>query len=125
MSNKDYTKYAKVNEAVEPVVETPVAPVVEPVVEAPVAETVKHVVVPVVEAPAEPEKCDEVKTGHVFGCAKLNVRKAPESKADIICTIPCQTEVEINVDKSTEDFYKIYTASGVEGFCMKTYIIIK
>lgn len=123
MSVKDYTKYTKpANVAAEKV---EVAPV-EPVVEAPVTETVEPVVeAPVVEAPAEPEKCDEAKTGRVYGCAKLNVRKAPDAKADVICTIPCHAEVEINVDKSTEDFYKICTSSGVEGFCMKTYIIMK
>ena len=126
MSIKDYTKYAKATEpTVEPVVEAPVETPVEPVVEVAAEPVNEPEAVDNLPTPdAEPEKCDEVRTGRVFGCAKLNVRKEPKANADILCTIPCHTEIEINVDKSTDDFYKVYTASGVEGFCMKTYIIM-
>lgn len=114
MSNKDYTKYAKAaNETVEEVIETPVetAPEIEPIVEEVVVE----------EAPEIPQH----KTGRVFSCAKLNVRKAPHFEADVVCEIPVNTEVEINEAESTNDFYKICTASGIEGFCMKSYILEK
>ena len=32
---------------------------------------------------------------------------------------------EIDAGESTEDFYKIYTAIGAEGFCQKEFITIK
>lgn len=70
--------------------------------------------------PEEPE----VLTGIVADCRKLNVRKAPAANAPIICTIPVGTEVEILVEESTDEFYYVYTASGVEGFCMRDYIAI-
>lgn len=70
--------------------------------------------------PTEPE----VLTGIVADCRKLNVRKAPDKNAPIICTIPVGSEVEILVDESTDEFYRIYTASGLEGFCMRDYIAV-
>lgn len=115
--NKDYTKYAKTaDETVETKVETVVedTPEVEPVVEHSVEETVT----------SEPEVV-QPKTGRVFGCARLNVREAPKPKANIVCEIPCNTEVEIDEDESVGDFYKIRTTSGIEGFCMKSYILEK
>lgn len=65
-----------------------------------------------------------VQDGIVVDCVKLNVRKAPAADAAIICTIPRETEVVISEEESTEEFYKVYTASGIEGFCMKQYISI-
>lgn len=115
--NKDYTKYAKTSDEV---VETKTEEVVESTPE------VEPVVEPVVEETVTPEpEVVQPKTGRVFGCARLNVREAPKPKANIVCEIPCHTEVEIDEDESTADFYKIHTTSGIEGFCMKTYILEK
>lgn len=61
-------------------------------------------------------------TGHVASCSQLNVRSEPSVKAEVLHMIPCGTEVLVDLIKSTEDFYAIYTASGLTGFCMKTYI---
>lgn len=129
-SNKDYTKYAKAaEEVVESVVEeTPV--IEEPVINIPVAGPAIEIpdVKPVSKTSEALEPGDNLplpKAGRVFNCARLNVRVAPKSGATIVCEIPCNTEVEINEAESTDDFYKIYTASGVEGFCMKSYILEK
>lgn len=70
--------------------------------------------------PEEPEMI----FGVVTDCAKLNVRKAPDVTAPIICTIPRNAEVEVLFEESTDEFYKVLTASGVEGFCMAKYIAI-
>ena len=123
MSNKhrDYTKYAKTQdepamavidapsfeEAIEPV-ET--AEVVEPI------EAMEPAIDTVIETVPAP------KIGRVFGCTSLNVRKAPKTNATVICTINCHAEVEIDELESTDDFYKICTASGIEGYCMKKFI---
>lgn len=71
--------------------------------------------------PEEPEMI----FGAVTDCAKLNVRKAPNANAPIICTIPRNTEVEVFFEESTDEFYKVLTASGIEGFCMAKYIAIE
>jgi hypothetical protein len=132
MSRNDYTKYARENK-VEPAVEKPEALVVEPeVVEAPVVES-EPIVHPegVFPIPVEePEIPDNQPTppayvmGRVIGCAKLNVRRAPKPRAEVLCEINCDSEVEVIESESTIDFYKICTAAGVEGYCVKTYISI-
>lgn len=126
MSIKDYTKYAKtpevVTEKVEEISEEPIFvpnAVAEPAVEEEVVDNLPT------ESEPKPEAVKAYKTGSVYGCAKLNVRNAPKPDAGIICEIPCNTEVEIDEDASEGNFYKIYTASGIEGFCMKSYILEK
>lgn len=119
MSNKhrDYTKYAKTQD--EPAMAVIDAPsfeeVIEPVETAEVVEPIEAVEPAIETAPAP-------KIGRVFGCTSLNVRKAPKTNAVVICTINCHAEVEIDELESTDDFYKICTASGIEGYCMKKFI---
>ena len=123
MSNKhrDYTKYAKTQD--EPAMAIIDAPsfeeVIEPADSAEVAEPIEAV-----EPAIEPaiETAPAPKIGRVFGCTSLNVRKAPKTNAMVICTINCHAEVEIDELESTDDFYKICTASGIEGYCMKKFI---
>ena len=57
--------------------------------------------------------------------AKLNVRKQPSKDSEVLEIITKNSEVEINFDGETDTFYKIYTKSGVEGYCMKEFINIK
>ena len=84
--------------------------------------------------PSEEESVEEEPTmqitpvqiiGVVSGCSRLNVREAADADADIIGIIEEGSEVEIDKSKSTADFYKVYTAAGFEGFCMKKFIVIK
>lgn len=77
------------------------------------------------EVVEEPVKVEKFKMGKVEGCSKLNVRKRPNATAEVVCTIDKNTDVEINIDKSTAKFYKICTATGVQGFCMKDFIAVK
>ena len=95
-------------------------PIVDEVVE-PVMEEAVEVSEPEVESSVEPEPV----YGYVTECIKLNVRKMPNANAEIICTIPINTEVVIDEANSTVGFYKICTNAGVEGFCMKKYIAVK
>lgn len=98
-NRRDYTKYSKpevIQNGVQIVEE-------EPVIEQPV----KHV------------------TGYVVNCAKLNVRNEPKPHSEILCTIEQDSEVEIDEAQSTEDFYKICSAAGIEGYCVKYFINIK
>lgn len=61
--------------------------------------------------------------GAVNDCLKLNVRKNPNLKAAIVCVIDVGTEVLIEPDESTEEWYKVYV-DDKEGFCMKKYITL-
>ena len=112
MSNEHRTNEASV---VEETIET--ACVTDEVVE-----TTTTVIKTVEE---EPEVVvPETVTGIVSGCNRLNVRVAPVANATVICAIDQGSEVSIAEGYSTDEFYKVYTASGVEGYCMKKYIKI-
>lgn len=65
-------------------------------------------------------------TGVVSGCGKLNLREKPSKDSDVLLILDKDTEVTIDTAASTtEDFYKVCTSSGVEGYCMKKFITIK
>lgn len=105
----DETAAAPINERdlnpIEPAVTEPVetAEPVEPVVE----ETTKFVV------------------GTVVGCTSLNVRAMPDRKAEVISILMSDTEVQVAADESLDEWYHVFTASGLDGFCMKNYIACK
>lgn len=71
------------------------------------------------------EIVEEVKIGIVTNCNKLNVREEPSLDADIVCEITSTTELIIDEHESTDEFYKVFTASGLDGFCMKKFISIQ
>lgn len=72
-------------------------------------------------AETEPVK---LKSGIVTDCVRLNVRKNPDLNAEILCEVNCQTYLMIDEKESTDIFYKVYTAAGIEGFCMKDFITL-
>lgn len=75
------------------------------------------------EEPVVEEKKDII--GIVDGCDRLNVRKEPSKESDIVCVVDKLTELNIDSEKSTDEFFKVITLSGVEGYCMKKFIKIK
>lgn len=138
--NQYYNRNANYNKQYnQPKVEEPVKEEVqEPVVEEAVEEVVEEVVVveevaPAVEVeePVAEEVIEEAPTapvpvtGVVSDCTSLRVRKAANSEAEILGTIELGSEVAIDEAGSTSDFYKVCTAAGLEGFCMKKFITIK
>ena len=72
---------------------------------------------------------DEVKAAIVSGvvtdCLKLNVRKEPSADAEVLVIINALDNVMVDTDASSDAFYKVVTAAGVEGFCMRKYIALK
>lgn len=64
-------------------------------------------------------------TGIVSGCVKLNLRKEASKDSDVLLVLNEDTELVVDPAESTEDFYKVCTSSGVEGYCMKKFITIK
>lgn len=80
------------------------------------------------EEPVE-EFTEDIPTPSMFGvvsdCRKLNVRTEPNKESDVMCVIVENEEVMIDPDYSTEDWYKVYTKEGVDGFCMKEFIKVQ
>ncbi|MDD2285623.1 MAG: SH3 domain-containing protein [Paludibacter sp.] len=71
------------------------------------------------------DKSEEINIGIVTGCKKLNIREKPTVEAPVVCEIVCRTELMIDEKESTEEFYKVCTAAGIEGFCMRKFIAIQ
>lgn len=70
-------------------------------------------------------KPGEPLVGIVINCKNLNVREQPDGEADVLGTIPADSEVLIDESESTSEFYKVCAVSGLEGFCMKKYIAVQ
>ena len=63
-----------------------------------------------------------VSTGMVANCAKLNVRSKPSINGDVVTVLNANDKVIIDVDKSTDEWFKIRTADGVNGYCMRKFV---
>lgn len=122
MSKHNYSQYSdkkkasnqpkpiKAAEPVEmPVTRIPLIPEVKMEVE-PIQETVDTVVLP------------KTVNGVVVNCAKLNIREEPDTHADVVCVLDVMSEVMIEVNKSDNEWLKVHTAAGVEGYCMRKFV---
>lgn len=67
-------------------------------------------------------KCDLV-DGAVRNCKKLNLREEPNKSSNVACVLLEDESVLIDLENSTDDFYKI-SARGIDGYCMKQFIEI-
>lgn len=121
MSRHDYTQYSKenqnevteLNEVNEELESEVVEPTEDPVAEVEMEED---------KGAQQPVETETYDLGVVTGCAKLRIRSEPRFGTNVICEIDQGTRVMIDRSRSTFDYYKIYTESGIEGFCLKTYI---
>lgn len=112
---RNYQNYSQTNsEETKPVMDESVmaAAVEDEVVEADIQE---EVIEPVVETV----------TGIVTDCVKLRVRKQPNTSSDVIHELEVSSEVMVDKTKSTDEFYKVCTAAGLDGYCMKKFITLK
>lgn len=116
-NNKPKTETEKVEEVVA--TEAP-AKEAEPI---PTQESVEVKQEETVETPTIQRELPQPTIGIVSNCAKLRVRAAANTDADILCEIESNSEVTIDTSQSTKDFYKVCTSAGVEGFCMKKFIV--
>ena len=69
-------------------------------------------------------KAETMPTG-IVNCLRLSIYSEPDLDSEIICKVRYLTEVKIDLDESTDNFYKVYTAIGVEGFCLKEFVTVK
>lgn len=73
----------------------------------------------------EAQKSEAPVYGVVTDCKNLYVRKRPKENAEPVQIIAGGTKVQVDQTMATEDFYKVFTASGAEGYCMRKYIQIQ
>lgn len=66
----------------------------------------------------------ETTMGMLLNCDKLNVRTEPNKNAEVVFVADSKTEFIIDEATSTEDWFSIRTAAGVEGFCMKKFVAV-
>lgn len=127
--NKNYSKFSQKKENVNleeifpdaEAVEADVKqePIMDPVIEAE-AEQAQEIV----EESQNVEEAVET-VGFVDNCEHLRVRKESNVDSEELCIISKLSEVVIDLDNSTDYFYKVTTSEGVEGYCMKKFITIK
>ena len=77
--------------------------------------------------PEEKEVVEEstTKTGVVTNCESLNIRKTPSIKSERLGSIQAGSEVIIDMERSVEGWYAVYTETGMEGYCMSTFVTVK
>lgn len=68
-------------------------------------------------------KMEEMPIG-VANCLRLHIYAEPSEESEIICKVRYLTELSIDFKNSTEDFYKVCTAIGAEGFCEKDLVTV-
>ena len=77
------------------------------------------------EVPDVNEAYTDKISGYV-NCTRLNVRKDPSvSVGNVIGKLNEDDEVSIDLSNSYDIWYKISTASGIEGYCLKEFINLK
>lgn len=62
-------------------------------------------------------------TGKV-NCNGLNVRAKASTESEVLAVIHQDDKVVIDNEASTDEWYAVCTAAGVNGFCMKQYITV-
>lgn len=123
MSKHNYSQYSNKNnvDVEETVVEETVV-AETPVVEETVVVETPAVEVESVEKHQKPAPKPKTVTGTVVGCTKLNVREAANPTATPVCVLDAASEIKIDVAKSTNEWFKVCTATGVEGYCMRKFV---
>ena len=117
MAKYNYTNYSKQSKKPEET-SMPAEPVVSMSKRASVLEPEET---PAANSVAKPEPI----TGFVDNCIRLNVREKPSIDAEVLTALEAGSEVRLMKDEMENGFYKVCTASGLEGYCMREYIVIK
>ena len=82
--------------------------------------TEPEVIVPSIENNVENNEV----IGKISGFEKLYVRKEASKDSEPVGIITSETVLTIDEENSTEDFYKVTTNEGLEGYCVKKFVKI-
>lgn len=112
----------EVNETVEQVEET-VNEVEESTNET--EETTEEVTEPEVIVPSIENNVENNEViGKISGFEKLYVRKEASKDSEPVGIVTDKDDLSIDVAHSTDDFYKVITSNGLEGYCVKEFVKI-
>lgn len=117
MAKHNYTNYSKQSKKPEET-SVPTEPVILMSMQASMFEPEETLAA---NAVAKPEPI----TGVVDNCLRLNVREKPSIDAEILTALEAGSEVRLMKDEMENGFYKVCTASGLDGYCMCEYIVLK
>ena len=131
--SKNYTNYSKMTmpelveevEATVGLVETEEAKALTEEIKAQPALTIEEIaeIAPADPEPEEPAK-PEPKTG-VVTANKLNIRKLPAPTAEVVTVVDKNAKLMIDPEYETVEWFKVCTAAGIEGYCMKKFVEVK
>ena len=62
--------------------------------------------------------------GKISGFEKLYVRKEANKDSEPVGIVTDKDDLSIDVAHSTDDFYKVITSNGLEGYCVKEFVKI-
>ena len=62
--------------------------------------------------------------GKISGFEKLYVRKEASKDSEPVGIVTDKDDLSIDVNHSTDDFYKVITSNGLEGYCVKEFVKI-
>lgn len=62
--------------------------------------------------------------GKINGFEKLYVRSQADKESEPVGIVNTLDELYIDLEKSTEEFYKVLTSNGLEGYCIKKFVKI-
>lgn len=116
----------EVNETIEQVEET-VNEVEEPTNEAEetTEEVTEEVTEPEVIVPSIENNVENNEViGKISGFEKLYVRKEASKDSEPVGIVTDKDDISIDVAHSTDDFYKVITSNGLEGYCVKEFVKI-
>ena len=83
--------------------------------------TEPEVIVPSIENNVENNEV----IGKISGFEKLYVRKEASKDSEPVGIVTDKDDLSIDVAHSTDNFYKVITSNGLEGYCIKQFINIK
>lgn len=62
--------------------------------------------------------------GVVVDCKKLRLRKEPNLEGEVLDLLNAEDTVTVDLDNSTEEWIKVSTENGIDGYCMRNFILI-
>ena len=96
-----------------------------------VNETVEQVEETINEVEESTNKIEETKKevteeviGKIIEFEKLYVRKEASKDSEPVGIVTDKDDLSIDVARSTDDFYKVITSNGLEGYCVKEFVKI-
>ena len=89
-----------------------------------VEETINEVEESTNEIEETKEEVTEEVIGKIIEFEKLYIRKEANKYSEPVGIVTDKDYLSINIMHSTDDFYKVITSNGLEGYCVKEFVKI-